>query len=362
MFRFKGGHAPPSRLILSPLAGVSDLPFRLIAREHGCAFAFAEMISAKALSRRSARTVAMLRTDPADIPLGVQLLGSEAEALARATELLCERRPAVLDFNAACPARKVVRRGEGAALLKDPSALAALLRTMAARSTVPVTVKIRSGWDASSPPAREIALRAREAGVRAVFIHGRTMRQGYSGAVDYGAIRAVRDALDIPVIASGDALSPALVKKLFDETGCHGVLIARGALGNPWIFRAAEELLAGRPAPPSPPPGAVAEVMARHLALCCGHYGEALGSTVFRKHFAWYTRGITGAKPLRERAFRAGTMAEMLDLIKALGAARGGEAPRFPPSPCTPRSAPSAQSRPPLSTPYGGLQPARHPR
>lgn len=317
-----GDFALPSRLILSPLAGVSDLPFRLIARERGCAFAFTEMISAGALSRRSARTILMLRTSPADSPLGVQLLGADAEAVARATELLCERRPALLDFNAACPVRKVVRRGEGAALLKDPRALASLLGTIAARSTVPVTVKIRSGWDASSPPAREIALRAREAGAKAVFIHGRTMRQGYSGAVDYGAIRAVREALDIPVIASGDALTPALVKKLFDETGCAGVLIARGALGNPWIFRDAEELLAGRPAPARPAAGEIADAMGRHLALCCDHYGEPRGTTVFRKHFAWYTRGIPGTKPLRERAFRAETAGAMAGLIGELRAMR----------------------------------------
>ena len=312
----------PSRLILSPLAGVSDLPFRTIAREFGCRFAFAEMISAGALDRDSARTLRMLRTDLADTPLGVQLLGADPGHIARATEILCARGPALLDFNAACPVRKVVRRGEGARLLKDPPALAALLRVMAARATVPVTVKIRAGWDADSPPAREIALCARDAGVKAVFIHGRTMRQGYSGTVDYRAIREVVEALDIPVIASGDALTPALVKRLFDETGCDGVVLARGALGNPWIFKETEELLAGRPVPPRPGIDIVADVMGRHLALCCAHYGESRGTTVFRKQFAWYTRGIAGTKPLREHAFRTETPDAMRVLIEELRTTR----------------------------------------
>lgn len=318
-----GDLALPSRLVLSPLAGVSDLPFRLVARAHGCRFAFTEMVSAAALARASARTVRMLGTEPADAPLGVQLFGADPVAVARATEILSERPPALIDFNAACPVRKIVRRGEGAALLKDPPALAALLRAMTARAAVPVTVKIRTGWDASSPPAREIALRAREAGVGAVFIHGRTMRQGYAGPVDYASIRLVVEALDIPVVASGDALTPALVKRLFDETGCAGVAIARGALGNPWLFAAAEEFLAGRPAPSRPGAGEVADTMARHLDLCVARYGEAGGATLFRKHFAWYTRGIPGTKPLRERAFKAATRDGMRGLIEELRGARG---------------------------------------
>lgn len=318
-----GNLALPSRLLLSPLAGVSDLPFRLVARGLGCRFAFAEMISTAALVRGSPRTIRMLRTDPADAPLGVQLFGADPVQAARAAEMLCERPPALIDFNAACPVRKVVRRGAGASLLRDPAALGAILRAMASHASVPVTVKLRAGWDASSTPAREIALRARDAGVRAVFIHGRTMRQGYSGAVDYAAIRAVKEALDIPVIASGDALTPALVKKLFDETGCDGALLARGALGNPWLFREAEALLAGRAAPARPGVVEVVATMARHLDLCCTHYGELHGTTVFRKHFAWYTRGIPGMKPLRERAFKTGSMGAMRGLIEELCEAHG---------------------------------------
>jgi tRNA-dihydrouridine synthase B len=310
--------ALPSRLLLSPLAGVSDLPFRLVARGLGCRFAFAEMISAAALVRGSPRTVRMLRTEPADAPLGVQLFGADPVQAARAVEILCERPPALIDFNAACPVRKVVRRGEGAALLKDPAALKAILRAMASRASVPVTVKLRLGWDASSPAAREIALRAQDAGVRAVFIHGRTMRQGYAGSVDYAAIRAVKEALDIPVVASGDALTPALVKRLLDETGCDGALLARGALGNPWLFGEAEAFLSRGSVPPRPSRNEIAETMLRHLALLCAHYGEGHGPTVFRKHFAWYTRGMAGAKPLKERAFKAATEEAMRGLIEAL--------------------------------------------
>lgn len=304
--------------MLAPLAGISDLPFRRLNRSFGCRFAFPEMISARALLFESGQTLKMLTTAADDRPLGLQLLGNDGDILRQALDALRDYDFEIVNLNAACPVDKVTRKAEGAGLLKDPRRLRDLLRTMVEHSPVPVTVKIRSGWDGTSVNAREVALHARDAGIEGLFIHGRTREQRYAGEVDYGVIRSVKEALDIPVIASGDALSPQLIKKMFENTGCDGVIIARGALGNPWIFREAEALLTKGEIFPRPDRREITDTMVVHLAMCCNFYGEATGVVLFRKFFAWYTRSLRGARPLREKAFRAGTKEEMLANIRAL--------------------------------------------
>jgi len=307
--------------MLAPLAGISDLPFRMLNRSFGCGFAFTEMISARSLVYQSENTLKMLSTDPGDRPLGVQLVGNDKEVMKRAVDILSSRVFDLLNINAACPVDKVVRKGEGAALMKDPRKLRDLLRALADHSELAVTLKIRSGWDEFSVNALEVALQAREAGIKALFIHGRTRSQNYGGIVDYRTIAQVKAALDIPVIASGDALSPPLIKKLFDETGCDGVIIARGALGNPWIFRETDEFLKSGKIVDRPHIRDVAATMAAHLTMCCDFQGEVTGTMVFRKFFAWYTKSLYGSKPLREKAFHATTKRQMLDLINQLGLA-----------------------------------------
>lgn len=304
-----------SPCLLAPMAGVTDLPFRLINRSFGCGFAFAEMISARALVYTNARTLRMLSSGREDRPVGVQLLGDEIEIILKALEILRGREIDIIDFNAACPVSKVTRRGEGAGLLKEPERLKEILKAIVKHSDVPVTVKIRAGWDETSLNAKEIALRAQDAGIKGLFIHGRTRVQGYSGRVDYRIIREVKDSLGIPVIASGDALSPELIKKMFDETGCDGVAVARGALGNPWIFREVPEFLESGVKPVRPCLAEIVSTMKRHLHLCCEFYGDYPGTLVFRKFFGWYVKGIPDAKPLKERAFSAGTEEEMLTII-----------------------------------------------
>ncbi len=311
MFRI-GDLTVPSPVILAPMAGITDLPFRRIARSFGCAFAFVEMISARALVYQSKKTEKMLSTVPEDRPLGVQLLGNDPQVLMQALEKLQEYRFDLLDFNAACPASKVTGKGKGAGLLKEPARLRDLLKVIVAEAHVPVTVKIRAGWDEATVNAREVALYAQDAGIQGLFIHGRTRAQRYSGRVDYGVIRSVKEAVAIPVIASGDAFSPLLVKKMFDETGCDGVAIARGALGNPWLFRSIPEFLRSGLSLPAPDRSEVADTMTRHLDSCISVYGEKVGTILFRKFFAWYTRGITGMKPLRDKAFRAETREQMV--------------------------------------------------
>ena len=304
--------------MLAPLAGISDLPFRMLNRSFGCGFAFAEMISARSLVYKSENTRKMLSTNAADRPLGVQLLGNDREVMRQALDILHISDFDLLNVNAACPVEKVIRKGEGAALMRDPVRLRSILKTLVNNSPLPVTLKIRSGWDEDSVNARDVALYASEAGIKALFIHGRTRSQRYSGNVDYRIIAGVKAALDIPVIASGDALSPLLIKKLFDETGCDGVTIARGALGNPWIFKETEEFLEKGTIAQRPNMRDIMDTMADHLAMCCDFQGETTGTKLFRKFYAWYTKSLYGSKPLREKAFHAITKKEMLDIIGEL--------------------------------------------
>ena len=303
---------PP--LVLAPMAGISDLPYRLINRSFGCGLAFTEMIDASSLGYKSKNTLKMLSTTPDDRPLGIQLLGNDPEAIKRALEIVSEYDFDVIDFNAACPARKVVSKGKGAGLLREPLKLQKLLRLIVEHSDLPVTVKLRTGWDQTCVNAVELALRAQEAGVKGIFIHGRTMMQGYSGKVDYAMIKKIKKSVEIPVIASGDALTPLLIKKLFDETGCNGVAVARGALGNPWIFPETAEYLKSGSLPYRPDVNKLTQTMKEHLALNIQFKGEKTGVIRFRKFFPWYVRGMA-VKKLKSRAFRSCTRDEMLRLI-----------------------------------------------
>ncbi len=308
----------PVPVMLAPMAGITDLPFRLITRKFGAPLAFTEMIDARAISHREKRTSRMLSSEPDDTPLGVQLLSSDEKYLIKALDVIGEHQFDLIDLNAACPTPKITRKGKGAALLQEPRKLGQMLKTLVQYSPAPVTVKIRTGWDADSINAREVALRAEEGGVRALFIHGRTKAQGYAGTVDYRVIREVKEALTIPVIASGDNLSVHSVKKMFDETGCDGVAIARGALGNPWIFRDVSSLFRHDPLPPRPDIDEKIAVIKAHLDLTISYYGEERGVGIFRKFFVWYTRGLKGTKPLRDKAFRTHTRAHLTAVVDEL--------------------------------------------
>jgi nifR3 family TIM-barrel protein len=305
-----------SSCILSPLASVSDLPFRLINRRLGCEVAFTEMVSARALIYENKTTLnKMLATDPADRPLGIQLLGRDPEVIRTALDKARDYEFDIIDFNAACPVTKVTEKGEGASLLKEPKKIGVLLKVVVNNTSAPVTVKIRSGWDAASVNARDSALCAEDAGISALFIHGRTREQGYRGAVDYAVIRAVKESLRIPVIASGDALSPRLIKRLFDETGCDGVAIARGALGNPWIFKEASAFLKDGTLLERPNMDEIADIMIAHFNLIVDFHGEPMGTLIFRKFFSWYCKGIHGIRDLKTRAFGAKSRQQMLEII-----------------------------------------------
>ncbi len=305
-----------SNLILAPMAGVSDFPFRMISRKFGCELAFVEMINCRSISYKSKRTARMLASNSKDRPLGVQLLGCEEKYIRKALDAIRKYKFDLLDFNAACPAKKVVRRGEGSGLLRDPQKLKEILEIVVKNANTPVTVKIRTGWDKDSVNARAIGSAAEDAGVSAVFIHGRTKAQGYSGIVDYQAIREVKNALSVPVIASGDVFSPVLAKKMLEETGCDGLIIARGALGNPWIFKEVGEFLKTGRMINRPLPEEIIKVMLEHLDMSIDFYGEKNGVVIFRKFFSWYTKGFRKIRHLREESSRVKTKEAMAGIIE----------------------------------------------
>jgi tRNA-dihydrouridine synthase B len=305
-----------SNFILSPMAGITDLPFRMLCRKFGAELAFVEMINCRSISHKSKKTKHMLSTLPSDRPLGIQILGSEEKYILKALDVLKDYKFDLLDFNAACPAKKVVRRGEGSRLLQEPKKFAKLLKLIVKNSWLPVSVKIRAGWDKDSLNAKEIALIAQDCGVSALFIHGRTKTQEYSGGVDYNVIRQVKKALDIPVIASGDIFSGVLAKKMFDETGCSGLAVARGCLGNPWIFKEIKEYLKSKKVIARPKVEALAKVMQEHSDACIDFYGERNGVVLFRKFYIWYTKGLCKVRGLREKASRAKTRAEVETIIQ----------------------------------------------
>ncbi|MBN3039578.1 MAG: tRNA-dihydrouridine synthase, partial [Candidatus Omnitrophica bacterium] len=258
----------PTNIILSPLSGCTDRPFRSICRDHGCKFAFFEMMDSSALVHSHKKTLKMMSTEANEGPIGAQILGSDPGMVLEACHMILQSsKPLIMDLNCACPAKKVIRKGAGSFLLKDQKRAEKIIKKMASELPVPVTVKLRSSFTKiGGLEGLKLAKKAQDLGVSAVFLHGRSMTQGYAGKVDYEAIRQVKQALKIPLIASGDILSPELAKKMLDETGCDGIAVARGSFGNPWIFSQIEAFLADE-RPPSPSYEDIRKTAKTHLEL-----------------------------------------------------------------------------------------------
>jgi len=299
-----------SKVILAPMAGITGLPYRLVSRSLGCAMAYLEMINARSLSYETKKTMIMLKTCAEDRPLGVQILGKEEKYLLRALDKLKDYDYDLLDFNCACPQKKITGRGTGAALLKTPEKICELLKILRKNCTKPLTVKLRLGWD-SGQKAADIARYAEDAGIDAVCVHGRTKVQGYSGAVDYSALAKIKKAVSIPLIASGDMFTPALAAKMINETGADAVMAARGSLGNPWIFKAVNEYLDKGREPDLPSLAELISVMQDHLQQNVACFGESEGVKKFRKFFIWYTRGFGRTKDLRNSVSGLKTQKDM---------------------------------------------------
>jgi nifR3 family TIM-barrel protein len=290
----------PSKIIQSPLAACSDLPFRLIARGKGLGFCFLEMVSAQSLTRENAKTRRMLVTTPEDKPLGAQLLGCDPDMMAEAARILEELGFDLIDMNLGCPVKKVVGNGEGSALLTNPAGAEKVFKAVRAAVKVPVTMKTRKGFkDTSGDEAVELAKRAEGAGLCAVTIHGRTQAQQYGGRSDWEAIGKVKAAVRIPVIGNGDVLTAADAKRLFEVSGCDGIMIGRGGLGNPWIYRNLERGLAGDAAPYVPTVPERKETLLKHLALERALLGDRQAALNMRRITVWYTQGLPGNKVMR---------------------------------------------------------------
>jgi nifR3 family TIM-barrel protein len=301
---------------LAPMAGITDLPFRLIVRPFGCALCLTEMVSADGLVRGMERSFAFMRSSPADRPLGVQIFGSEPDVLADAARILSDRGADLVDINMGCPVKNVVKRGAGASLLREPLKIARILRAVRGATSLPLTIKIRSGWDLSHINAPEICRMAEDSGVDAVFLHARTASQGFRGRAEWRWITEVKAETRIPIVGNGDVLSAADALRMIEDTGCNGVMLGRGALGNPWIFRQILEPPAVR-GNGAPDPEERRRVLHEHLALSVEIFGEAMGLRSFLRHLHWYTRGIPGGSHFRRKTGAAKKMEDLRQLIDA---------------------------------------------
>lgn len=304
-------------LILAPMAGVSDLPFRLLCREQGAAMVCMEMISAKAIFYGNQHTDDLMASDSCERPVSLQLFGNDPEIMGAMAEKIESKPFDLFDVNMGCPVNKVVKNGEGSALMREPEKAAAIVQSMVRRVHRPVTVKIRKGWNDSLVNAVELAQRLEQAGAAAVTVHGRTREQFYSGKADWDIIRQVKEAVRIPVIGSGDVTGPASARAMAEETGCDGIMIGRAARGNPWIFsRILTERSTGID-PGQPPVSTVKETILRHASMAVELKGEHTAMCEMRKHVAWYTFGMKGAAAVRRGA---GSLTSMDDLQRLLDA------------------------------------------
>lgn len=312
---FSSGRVP---LYLAPQAGVSESPFRRICRRFGADVVVSEFVSAEGLRRGSEKTWRYLRFDDAERPIGVQIFGADPQAMAEAAALV-ERvyAPDFIDINFGCPVKKVVKRNGGSGCLRDLDLVQRIIRAVVAATSVPVTVKIRSGWSDEMRNPVEIALRCEEAGAQVLTLHARSRTQMYAGRADWDEIAAVVDALEIPVVGNGDVWTGEDARRMVEHTGCAGVMIARGSHGAPWIFAQARAALDGRPIPPDPTVDERFRLIIEHARTAIAfERDEELAMREFRKHLGWYTKGLPDGRALRQRLFEVTRLEEAEELLE----------------------------------------------
>lgn len=306
--------------VLAPMAGITDLPFRLLCKEQGAGLLYTEMVSAKAISYHNRNTVSLMETDPKEHPVALQLFGSEPELMGEVAKSIEDQPFDILDINMGCPVPKVVNNGEGSALLKAPALIREIIKAVSGAVRKPVTAKMRIGFEGADVDPVEIARIMEDAGAAAIAVHGRTRQQYYSGRADWETIRRIKEAVSVPVIGNGDVDSPEKAEAMFRETGCDAVMIGRAVRGNPWIFREMNHYFATGELLPGPSLEELKEEILRHARMQIEKKGEYTGIREMRKHVAWYTAGMRHSAGIRRESNLISSYGELERLLERFNA------------------------------------------
>lgn len=305
-----------NKVFLSPMAGVTDLPFRLICKEKGCGMLYTEMINAKALCYDDENTKNMLKIEYEEHPIAVQIFGSEPEFMGKAAAIMNEYPNEILDINMGCPAPKVIKNGDGSALMRNPKLAAEVLSSVVKNSKKPVTLKIRKGWDDDSVNAVEIAKIAEECGISALAIHGRTREQFYSGKADWDIIAQIKQTINIPVIGNGDVFDVEDAVNMLEKTKCDAIMIGRGAQGNPWIFKRINHYMETGEILPEATLEEKITTSIKHMNLAVAEHGEYVAVREMRKHIGWYLKGLKNSAKYRDQINKITDYKEVIAMLE----------------------------------------------